>query len=200
MEPGEGLLTFRAEGNNRPDSPYYSRKIHWPGIASRCNTWGSGVTIGRGYDMKHRGAEEVIHHLTLAGIPLAKAKKIAESARKSFCAASDFVKENKDSIEEISEAQQVRLFEITYSTYVKDSIRFYNRYKKHDSVAWEKLHPALREVLIDMKYQGTLAISMVPLFGKNKKEDVIKLIKQTSELREHEPVRRRIAWLQEYMK
>ncbi|WP_250318501.1 hypothetical protein [Rosenbergiella gaditana] len=75
MEPREGILTFRAEGNNISGSRYYSRKIHWPGIESRCNQYGSGVTIGRGYDMKERSETQIIHHLTLAGIPTVKAKK-----------------------------------------------------------------------------------------------------------------------------
>jgi len=29
LEPKEGLLTFRAEGNNDSSSQYFSRKIHW---------------------------------------------------------------------------------------------------------------------------------------------------------------------------
>lgn len=32
MQPKQGLLTFRAEGNNITNSRYYSRKIHWPGV------------------------------------------------------------------------------------------------------------------------------------------------------------------------
>ena len=58
MEPREGLLTFRAEGNNIKGSRYYSRVLHWPGIPSQCKRFGSGVTIGRGYDMKHRSSEK----------------------------------------------------------------------------------------------------------------------------------------------
>jgi hypothetical protein len=80
MEPREGLLTFNAEGNNVRSNRYYSRVLHWPGILSQCKKFGSGVTIGRGYDMKHRSSEKIIRDLTYAGIPLEKAKKIAENA------------------------------------------------------------------------------------------------------------------------
>ena len=40
----KGQLTFDAEGNDIDTSPWFSRKIHWPGGVS-------GVTIGRGYDL-----------------------------------------------------------------------------------------------------------------------------------------------------
>ncbi|MEW5287776.1 hypothetical protein ABW286_00930 [Erwinia papayae] len=86
LEPKEGLLTFRAEGNNLAGSRYYSRKLHWPGVASKCNAYGSGVTFGRGYDMKHRSAGEIIADLTYVGIPVGQAKKIAGGAYKSHCA------------------------------------------------------------------------------------------------------------------
>ncbi len=75
MEPREGLLTFRAEGNNIPGSLYYSRKIHWPGISSRCHAYGSGVTIGRGHDLKYRSTTGIIRDLTSAGIPSEQTKK-----------------------------------------------------------------------------------------------------------------------------
>ena len=81
MDPREGILTFMAEGNNIPGSRNYSRKIHWPGISSKCQSYGSGVTIGRGYDMKHRLPAEIIKDLTLAGIPIEKAKKLPKVQR-----------------------------------------------------------------------------------------------------------------------
>ena len=58
LEPKEGLLTFRAEGNNTRGSLFYSRVIHWPGRLAECSRSGSGVTIGRGYDMKHRSPKK----------------------------------------------------------------------------------------------------------------------------------------------
>lgn len=200
MEPKEGLLTFRAEGSNISSSSYYSRKIHWPGISSDCRHHGSGVTIGRGYDMKHRSTSEIIHHLLMAGIPLEQAKKIAEASKKSSCSADIFVKTNKNEIGEITEAQQVRLFELIYRDYVYDSQRFYNKYKKPDSVPWERLHPILKDVLVDMKYQGALDRMMVPVFGKNQKENIIKLIRTTPVLMTAERGRRREEYIQRHMK
>ncbi|MTD42646.1 hypothetical protein GIX45_29250 [Erwinia sp. CPCC 100877] len=196
MEPKEGLLTYRAEGNNIPGSPYYSRKIHWPGLSSRCHAYGSGVTIGRGYDLKYRSRREIVHDLTLAGIPSEQAKKIAEAAKKSHCSASDFVKREKDHIGEITELQQLRLFELTYQKYIVDSRRFYNEYKNVTSVSWERLDSGLKDVFIDMKYQGVLTIEMVPIFGRNEKQALINLIKTTPGLSAAEPARGRVPYIQ----
>ncbi len=196
MEPKEGGLTYRAEGNNIPGSPYYSRKIHWPGISFRCHTYGSGVTIGRGYDLKHRSRREIVHDLTLAGVPSEQAEKIAEAAKKSHCSARDFVKREREYIGEITELQQLRLFELTYQKYIVDSIRFYNKYKKTTSVSWEKLDSTLKDVFVDMKYQGVLTMEMVPVFGKNEKQNVIDLIKTNADLSSAERARGRVSYIQ----
>lgn len=200
MEPREGLLTYMAEGNNISSSEYYSRKIHWPGNTSQCEKFGSGVTIGRGYDLKHRSKSEVISDLTFAGVPIEKAKEIAEGSKNSHCAAGDFVKNNRGSISPITEQQQIRLFEKTYATYLNDSIVFYHRYKKKDSVAWGDLNQALKDVLVDMKYQGRLEVGMVAVFGKNDKKEVTNLIRNSAKLTSDESARQRISYLERNMK
>ncbi len=75
----------------------------------------------------------------------------------------------KKEIGEITEAQQLKLFELTYKHYLKYTVRFYNKYKNKDSVPWEKLHPILKDVFDDVKYQGVLSYNMVPIFGNNRK-------------------------------
>lgn len=101
MKPKEGLLTFIAEGNNIPSSRSYSRKIHGPGLASKGNNYGSGVTIGRGYDMRYRSPSEIINDLTFSGVPIDIAREIAKGSKKHACVASDLVKENRNKITEI---------------------------------------------------------------------------------------------------
>lgn len=120
----------------------------------------------------------------------------AEGANKSHCNARDFVKEKRNKIEDITEIQQLRLFELTYKDYVIDSIRFYNKYRKKDSIAWGKLHPILKDVFIDMKYQGVLNQKMVPIFGRNQKNDVIDLIKGNIVILSFEQGRGRISYIQ----
>lgn len=72
--------------------------------------------------MKYRSPIEIIHHLTRAGTPLETAEKIAKASRKHHCDASESVIKEKGNIGEITETQQLRLFELTYKIYVRDSI------------------------------------------------------------------------------
>ncbi|RRZ89864.1 hypothetical protein [Erwinia sp. 198] len=94
-QPKQGLLTFRAEGNNFRGNRYYSRIIHWPGNASACQGDASGVTIGRGFDMGSRTKAESYSCLIKAGIASESAKKIADGAGLKYCRAENFVTANK---------------------------------------------------------------------------------------------------------
>ncbi|WP_241574553.1 hypothetical protein [Rosenbergiella nectarea] len=196
MKPQKGLLTFMAEGNNSPTSQYYSRKLHWPGISLKCSIYRSGVTLGRGYDMKYRTVNEIVNDLTYSGIPIDKARAIAQGSKKHSCSARDFVIENRKKITDITEIQQLNLFNLTYSRYEVDSMRFYNKYKTSTSVLWEALHPILKDVLVDMKYQGVLSFDMVPIFGLNCKDRVIELLKNNQATKPYEASRGRIAYIE----
>ncbi|EOS93558.1 pesticin C-terminus-like muramidase [Erwinia tracheiphila] len=195
LEPKEGLLTFRAEGNNIPKSIFYSREIHWPGIIHYCYKDNSGVTIGRGYDLGRRSKGEVFHAMLSSGITKKQAEKISEGAGLTGCTASDFVKKNKDDIGEITETQQLILFEEVYRDYLIDSIRFYNKYKKNDSVIWDKLDYRLREVFVDMKYQGNMFAETVKYFEGNDISTVVRLINSRPLLKKYEPGRKRLLFL-----
>lgn len=179
LEPREGLLTFRSEGNDVSNSLYYSRKIHWPGNIPGCSSNSSGVTIGRGFDLGNRSKDETLQALSMAGIPKEQAKKIANGAGLTHCQANNFVIRNKNEIGEITESQQLQLFNTIYPSYASDAVRFYNKYKKSNSVNWDKLHPALKEVFIDMKYQGILTQKMVYVFSENDSKKIISLLQKT---------------------
>ena len=69
LRVAKGQLTFDAEGREDPDSPWFSRKLHVPSESS-------GVTIGRGYDMKHRSAAQVERELSEAGVPAEDARRL----------------------------------------------------------------------------------------------------------------------------
>lgn len=195
LRPKEGLLTFMAEGNNIKSSRHYSRKIHWPGNSLKCDNHSSGVTIGRGYDMRYRTHKQIIKDLMLAGVEKENAKSIAEGSGKFACLARDFVIENKNKLAEITEQQQLKLFNLTYKKYLSDSIRFYNKYKRIDSVSWQALLPVLKDVFVDMKYQGVLSYKMVPIFGLNRRDKLIVLIQETPTLINYES-RGRIAYIE----
>ncbi|RRZ89861.1 hypothetical protein EGK14_15300 [Erwinia sp. 198] len=181
-EPKEGLLTFRAEGNNFRGSRYYSRVIHWPGHASACQGDASGVTIGRGFDMGSRTTAESRSYLIKAGIAAEKAEKISTGSRLKFCEAEKFVRQHKNEIGEITELQQLMLFEAVYPEYVNKAKRFYNKYKGANAVAWRELHPVLKEVFIDMRYQGAMTIGYVSSFKRNEIGSALKLIESIGSL------------------
>ena len=199
-EPKEGLLTFRAEGNNFRGSRYYSRVIHWPGNASACQGDASGVTIGRGFDMGSRTKAESYGYLIKAGVEAKKTEKISTGSRLKFCEAEKFVRQHKNEIGEITEVQQLKLFEAVYDEYIIDAKRFYNKYCKPASISWLDLDQRIKDVFIDMKYQGVLRTDMVRFFSNNDKNDVVRLIKTHSRLKKDDENRQRIKYLLENRK
>ncbi|WP_241571403.1 pesticin C-terminus-like muramidase [Rosenbergiella nectarea] len=164
LEPKKGTLTFRAEGNNVKSSRDYSKKIHWPGNSSSCQKDNSGVTIGRGFDLGDRNETSALIALKQAGIENRKAEAISKGAKKKGCLAYNFVLENRDSIEEITDIQQLKLFEITYNELEKDVERISKLPKNiHDyhpnpntppDLAWENIPDKIKNILIDLRYRG----------------------------------------------
>lgn len=140
------------------------KKIHWPGNSLSCWKDHSGATIGRGFDLGDRHQTSVLITIKKAGIENKKAEAISKGAKKKGCLAYNFVLENRESIEEITDIQQLRLFEITYTELEKDverisklhkNIRDYhsNLYTLPD-LAWENIPDKIKEVLIDLRYRG----------------------------------------------
>ena len=199
LEPSKGIVTFRAEGNNIRGSLYYSRVIHWPGIVNQCSTSrsASGVTIGRGYDMKYRNRQSILNDLRISGIPFEQANKISLAANIHNCQALYFVRRYKDNIGEISETQQVNLFEIVYSKYELDASRIYNKYKSAISTPWENLNERIKEILIDMIYQGVINTRLgdISAFERNDVESVIDFISSNKRINQYEPGRHRVRYL-----
>jgi len=84
-EPTVGLLTFRAEGNE--GGRCHSRVFHVP-------TESSGLTIGRGYDMKMRSKSEIRDDFLEAGQDTTVATLISQAAGMTGTHAEDFIAEN----------------------------------------------------------------------------------------------------------
>jgi len=122
------------------------------------------VTIGRGFDLGDRNETSVLIALKKVGIENKKAEAISQGAKKKGCLAYKFVLENRDSIEEITDIQQLRLFEITYNELEKDVERISKLRKNiHDyhpnpdtpaDLAWTNIPDKIKEVLIDLRYRG----------------------------------------------
>ncbi|CAB4023075.1 Hypothetical predicted protein, partial [Paramuricea clavata] len=148
FQVNRGQFTFDAEG--KEGGRFHSRKLHVPPD-------NSGLTIGRGYDMKEKTKQQIEGDLRKAGIDKAKAKLLSRAAGLEGKAAKKFIKDNKLENFKITPCQQKKLFEITYEAMEKDVRNIINRkdvvelYGKAD---WNKLHPAIKEILIDLQFRG----------------------------------------------
>ncbi|WP_225414543.1 pesticin C-terminus-like muramidase [Stigmatella hybrida] len=149
FEVPKGQLTFDAEGLETRGA-YFSREAHWPGGAS-------GVTVGRGYDMKGRSEETVRSDLIAAGVPDADAELLAQGAGLEGKAASDFTKREDVAAIEITPAAQKELFTKVYDHYESEVERISNKddtVAKYGSVDFDNLDPAIKDVAVDLLYRG----------------------------------------------
>jgi len=143
-----GQVTFDAEGNDNPDSIYYSRVAHKPpGI--------SGVTIGRGYDLGHRGSREtIVQELTGAGIDLdAFSGAIGLQGNE----AQSWLNANKETLPELTYDQQKKLFEFSYNSMEATVRRICNKsdvVAKYGATDFDTLNSAILEIAVDMCFRG----------------------------------------------
>lgn len=146
--PEIGTVTWDSEGSE--GGRYHSRRPHVPSASS-------GLTIGRGYDMKSRTGSGVLVDLLRAGVPRADAERLARGAGLQGEAAKRFLRENGLEGFEITPAAQRKLFEIAYDAEAAEAMRLATKADvraKYGEVDWERLDPAIREMLIDMKFRG----------------------------------------------
>ncbi|HEE9789252.1 TPA: hypothetical protein R8F93_003317 [Enterobacter soli] len=188
-----GILTYDAEGNNTPNSPYYSRVIHWPGNEL------SGVTLGRGYDMGDRTESQIYQDMIKSGVDGATARKISLARAYKGSAAAAFVSNNKTDIGEISEEQQINLFNLIYPDYIARTIANYNSWTSDITTAknWDELDEPIQEVLIDFVYQGFTKGPKPMLAGSNNdKQELMNYIRNTPVILLYEPGRHRYEYLE----
>lgn len=141
-----GQITFDVEGNE--GGRWHSRTPHVPSESS-------GLTIGRGYDMKHRSREQIIKQMTDSGISKETAELYAGGAGLSGAKAREYMQTAK--LPEISPAQQKALFLITYKEIENATRKICESadvVKKYGAVDWDKLDPIVRDLVIDLRYRG----------------------------------------------
>ena len=144
-----GQLTFDAEGLETRGR-FFSRVTHVPG------PW-SGVTIGRGYDMKERSENEIRADLMTAGVSEETAGRFAQARGLKGERARKFIREERLRQIEITPQQQKKLFVITYKELEGDVIRICTKadvVHKYGGLEWNDLHGAIRDVLVDLRYRG----------------------------------------------
>ncbi|WP_053405222.1 D-alanyl-D-alanine carboxypeptidase family protein [Persicobacter sp. CCB-QB2] len=143
-----GDFTNLVEGDDNPDSLYFSRKAHWPGKKS-------GVTIGRGYDLGHRGTSTLIENeFKQAGIAISPWKS-AIGLR--GLGAKNWLEGNAAKLPIISHPQQNALFQLAFAEKKSDAKRMATKADvtaKYGATDWEKLNPMIKEMLFDLTYRG----------------------------------------------
>lgn len=146
--PDIGLVTWDSEGME--GGRFHSRKLHVP-------TDSSGLTIGRGYDMKERSADEIVEHLTACEVSADDAAKIAEAAGLSGQQARNFIRDNELESFEISPSGQKALFLITYEALKKDVERICTKddvVQAYGACDLATAHPAIVDILVDLRFRG----------------------------------------------
>ena len=150
LKPTRGVITFDSEGVEQPGSKFHSRVFHVP-------TDSSGLTIGRGYDMKMKPKAQIVADLKAAGVADADARRISGAAGLAGNAARAFVRSNGLGTFSITQEAQVKLFDISYRAEEAEVKRIS---AKPDCVAafgkvnWDSTHPAIRDLLVDLKFRG----------------------------------------------
>lgn len=147
-KPKAGVLTFEAEGQE--GGPYHSRTLHVPSLTS-------GLTIGRGYDMKTKSKAQIKRDLVSVGVSEANATTLADAAGLAGESAKKFVRDNNLESFEISAEAQLKLFEVSYKSEASEVRRVCDKgdtKKVYGAVDWDKLDPMIKDVLVDLKFRG----------------------------------------------
>ncbi|MDQ6961811.1 MAG: hypothetical protein Q9M28_04670 [Mariprofundaceae bacterium] len=144
----QGKLTYDAEGME--GGRYHSRVLHVPSGTS-------GLTIGRGYDMKEKKSSKIEADMLAAGVDAANAATLGKAAHLSGSAAKSFISDNNLGDFEISMDTQEKLFASIYAELSKDVQRICNKadcVAAYGSVDWANLDDKIKDVLVDLRFRG----------------------------------------------
>ena len=183
LHVNEGQITFDAEGLDyitatepfrQPENTRnFSRILHCPDSYS-------GVTLGRGYDMKERSAGEILTHFRTSGIEEYKAVICSRACGLKGGSAKNFIKYYGPLVGEITHLQQIKLFEISYRQKKEYAKGVYLRQSKNipNPKGWDTLDKKIRETFVDIVYQGIPGLRpLIELIaGGGSRSDVAELI------------------------
>jgi len=146
--PDRGIVTWNSEGME--GGRFHSRKLHVPSKFS-------GLTIGRGYDMKHKNSGKILNDLTSSGVDINNATIISMAAGKYGDDAEDYISTKGLQNFEISQCVQKKLFDISYLEQESEVKRICGKtdvVKKYGETKWDSLNPAIKDILVDLKFRG----------------------------------------------
>ncbi len=151
LQPIMGKLTFASEGAEK--GFYHSRVLHVPSATS-------GLTIGRGYDMKLKSSIKIKRELISVGLKENEASLLSKASKLSGNLAKSFITKHKLEKFEITQQAQVKLFNISYKEEEAETKRLCTKSDveiKYGKCNWDKLAPVIKQVLIDLKFRGDYA-------------------------------------------
>ncbi|MBP2168772.1 GH24 family phage-related lysozyme (muramidase) [Erwinia toletana] len=95
----------------REAAPGISCYLHFPGGSS-------GVTLGPGYDMKHRTTSEIKERMISLGLDINTAEQISKASGVSGIPARTFA-ENNHALVKLSASQEIELLKLTVPNYIR---------------------------------------------------------------------------------
>lgn len=147
-EPEKGKVTFQSEGTE--GGLYHSRKLHVP-------TASSGLTLGRGYDLRFKSKGEVKVDLIKIGLKQEKADAISGAVELYGEKVKKYITGKSLEEFELTQDQQKKLFEITYEKELQETKRLCTKSdveKVYGKCDWDKLDSNMKEILVDLKFRG----------------------------------------------
>lgn len=148
--PEIGLITWDSEGMELPGNRFHSRVLQVP-------TDGSGLTLGRGYDMKERTPAEISRDLVAAGVAAADAAVISQAAGLFGASARQFIANHHLERFEISPPTQKNLFITTYNKLKADVVRISAKPEvvaAYGACDWPNIQPPIVDLVVDLRFRG----------------------------------------------
>jgi len=161
IKPDKGLVTFNAEGHE--GGFFHSRALHASGS-------GSGLTLGRGYDMKEKSASKIIKELIQVGVSMRNARKISKGHGLQGGRARQFIIDNDLLDFHITSLQQKELFLISYEEMINSVKRISRKnvnVRNYASVDWDKLDSRIKDIVFDLRYRGDYTGASREIIQKN---------------------------------
>jgi len=148
VAPKYGVITWNAEGAE--GGLYHSRKLHVPG-----NT--SGLTLGRGYDLRRKSPATITKNLGAAGVNAATTTVLKNASGLFGSTAKQFIIDNDLLDFQINSEMQKKLFKISYDAEAAEVKRICAKsdvVKLYGATDWSMLNSAIKNMIVDLKFRG----------------------------------------------
>lgn len=142
--PTFGTVTWASEGTE--GGTFHTRCFSVPSATS-------GLTIGRGYDMKDRTPQSVSTDLVAVGLAQARVATIKKAAGLSGSEARNFVVDSDLLDFQLTPEQQLALFRLSYdeqANEVKRISALEKTEKDYGKVDWDKLVAKIKGIAVDL--------------------------------------------------